>query len=167
MAWRRPGDKPLSEPRMESLLTHICVTRPQWVNKYVHGCMYMWTYTYWTYAWLPTYKLYDIQCKYTNNILSTYLYTLQWLTHIMGARGAGNPIGFMGSLSETPTAYSPFSIACITLSTNESNAKWVDDFFSKAILIFMYYLKHFNEGWNSIIHHSFFKKRTHNIEIDL
>ena len=32
MAWRRPGDKPLSEPRMESLLTHICVTRPQWVN---------------------------------------------------------------------------------------------------------------------------------------
>ena len=32
MAWRRPGDKPLSEPRMENLLTHICVTRPQWVN---------------------------------------------------------------------------------------------------------------------------------------
>ena len=32
MAWRRPGDKPLSEPMMASLLTHICVTRPQWVN---------------------------------------------------------------------------------------------------------------------------------------
>ena len=32
LAWRRPGDKPLSEPRMESLLTHICVTRPQWVD---------------------------------------------------------------------------------------------------------------------------------------
>ena len=32
MAWRRPGDKPLSEPRIENLLTHICVTRPQWVN---------------------------------------------------------------------------------------------------------------------------------------
>ena len=32
MAWRRPGDKPLSEPMMVSLLTHICVTRPQWVN---------------------------------------------------------------------------------------------------------------------------------------
>ena len=32
MAWRRPGDKPLSEPRMVSLPTHICVTRPQWVN---------------------------------------------------------------------------------------------------------------------------------------
>ena len=32
MAWRRPGDKPLSEPMMINLLTHICVTRPQWVN---------------------------------------------------------------------------------------------------------------------------------------
>ena len=32
MAWRRPGDKPLSEPNVESFLTHICVTRPQWDN---------------------------------------------------------------------------------------------------------------------------------------
>ena len=28
MAWRRSGDKPLSEPMMVSLPTHICVTRP-------------------------------------------------------------------------------------------------------------------------------------------
>ena len=32
MAWHCPGDKPLSEPMLVSLLTHICVTRPQWVN---------------------------------------------------------------------------------------------------------------------------------------
>ena len=32
MAWRRPGDKPLSEPMMVSLLMHIRFTRPQWVN---------------------------------------------------------------------------------------------------------------------------------------
>ena len=32
MAWRRSGDKPLSEPMMDSLPTHICVTRPQWVK---------------------------------------------------------------------------------------------------------------------------------------
>ena len=47
MAWRRPGDKPLSGPKMVRLLTHICVTRPQWVNPYqinlvqhsqYHGC---------------------------------------------------------------------------------------------------------------------------------
>ena len=35
MAWHRPGDKPLSEPMLDSpmldsLLTYICVTRPQW-----------------------------------------------------------------------------------------------------------------------------------------
>ena len=29
MAWCRPGEKPLSEPMMISLSTHICVTRPQ------------------------------------------------------------------------------------------------------------------------------------------
>ena len=44
MAWRRPGDKPLSGPMMVRLPTHICVTRPQWVNENpVHRriCMYM------------------------------------------------------------------------------------------------------------------------------
>ena len=35
MAWRRPGDKPLFEPVVVSLLTHIWVTQPQWVN----GCV--------------------------------------------------------------------------------------------------------------------------------
>ena len=34
MAWRRPGDKPLSEPMMVSLPTHICVARPQWVKQW-------------------------------------------------------------------------------------------------------------------------------------
>ena len=33
MAWRRPGDKPLSEPMMVRLPTHICITRPQWVKE--------------------------------------------------------------------------------------------------------------------------------------
>ena len=32
MAWRQPGDKPLSEPMMVRLTTHICVTRPQWIK---------------------------------------------------------------------------------------------------------------------------------------
>ena len=38
MVWRRPGDKPLSEPMIVTLLTHICVTRPQWVNENLLGC---------------------------------------------------------------------------------------------------------------------------------
>ena len=32
MDWCRSGDKPLSEPMMIILLTHICVTRPRWVK---------------------------------------------------------------------------------------------------------------------------------------
>ena len=32
LAWRRPGEKPLSETMMVKLLMHICVTRPQWVK---------------------------------------------------------------------------------------------------------------------------------------
>ena len=32
MAWRRPGNNPLFGPMVARLPTHICVTRPQWVN---------------------------------------------------------------------------------------------------------------------------------------
>ena len=43
MAWRRSGDKPLSEPMMISLPTHICVSRPQWVKK-TNKTWTMWTF---------------------------------------------------------------------------------------------------------------------------
>ena len=32
MAWRRPGNKPLSEPMIVSLPLHLSVTQPKWVN---------------------------------------------------------------------------------------------------------------------------------------
>ena len=38
MAWRQPGNKPLSEPMIVSLLAHICVTQPQWVNGTISWC---------------------------------------------------------------------------------------------------------------------------------
>ena len=52
MDWRRSGDKPLSEPVMVSSLTHICVTRPQWVNRavYIYICIYMYIYISCRYA---------------------------------------------------------------------------------------------------------------------
>ena len=47
MAWRRPGGKPLSETMMVGLPTHICVTRPQWVNyinrRWFHHSVCPWT----------------------------------------------------------------------------------------------------------------------------
>ena len=50
MAWRRPGDKPLSEPMMVNLPTHICVTRPQWVN---HNISRPWSDSIGWYLVLP------------------------------------------------------------------------------------------------------------------
>ena len=32
MAWRPTGDKPSPEPMIITLLTHVCVTRPQWLK---------------------------------------------------------------------------------------------------------------------------------------
>ena len=48
MAWHRPGAKPLSEPMVVKLLTHICVTRPQWVEP--SG----WTPTHLIWKWILT-----------------------------------------------------------------------------------------------------------------
>ena len=33
MAWHQPGDKPLSDQMLVSILMHIYITQPQWVNK--------------------------------------------------------------------------------------------------------------------------------------
>ena len=41
MAWGQPGDKPLSEAMMVSLLTHICVTWPQWVKPVLYKHIYI------------------------------------------------------------------------------------------------------------------------------
>ena len=40
MAWRRPGDKPLSEPMVVTLPTHIIIVRPQWVNGIVLSILF-------------------------------------------------------------------------------------------------------------------------------
>ena len=38
MAWYRPWDKPLYEATLDSLLTHICVTRPHWDEEIIWAC---------------------------------------------------------------------------------------------------------------------------------
>ena len=55
MVWRRPGDKPLSEPMMVNLLTHICVTRPQWLNKWSKTCILSIFLHKWNTLFLPDY----------------------------------------------------------------------------------------------------------------
>ena len=63
MAWRRPGDKPLSEPMVVNLLTHICVARPQWVNDEIQHRDYNITYWYrYDMCLLPCTKNGDMVC---------------------------------------------------------------------------------------------------------
>ena len=64
MAWRRLGDKPLSELMMVSLLTHICVTRPKWV-KYPFVKCWLWH--------LRTMQL------LSSNIVHIYIHIICWL----------------------------------------------------------------------------------------
>ena len=61
MAWRRLGDKPLSEPIMVSLLTLIYVTRPQWVN--LCNVVYLSTFVLIN---ICTYQHYSVFCGYTS-----------------------------------------------------------------------------------------------------
>ena len=35
-AWCQPGNKPLSEPMMVSLLMHVCVTQRKWVKPFTN-----------------------------------------------------------------------------------------------------------------------------------
>ena len=54
MAWRLVGAKPLSEPMMVSLPTHICVTRPQWVKGSINllwPCDTIWHQRSWSIWW--------------------------------------------------------------------------------------------------------------------
>ena len=57
MAWHWSGDKPLSEPMMVSLLTHIFVARPQWVN-------------HMTKAWIRDYNHLQLRHMITHGSLS-------------------------------------------------------------------------------------------------
>ena len=58
MAWRRSGNKPLSEPMLFSLPTHICVTRPQWIKALI------------SFDVVGYCTVYDLQC-YLNNVYKT------------------------------------------------------------------------------------------------
>ena len=76
MAWWQPSNKPLSEPIIVSLLTHICVTRPQWVNDefekkwllFVKGIDIPWIISVLVIRWRYIYKIGNGNCHYLNNM---------------------------------------------------------------------------------------------------
>ena len=64
MVWCCPGNKPLSEPTMVSLRTHICITHPQSVNYEGTVCQMLLcrTISSWDRTW-PGELWYHVQCS--------------------------------------------------------------------------------------------------------
>ena len=74
MAWCRPGDKPLSEPMMVRLPTHIYVNRPQWVKVFV---IYIGLFVCFLLEGKPNWGLVcqkQVLRVCTNNYISQYLW---------------------------------------------------------------------------------------------
>ena len=69
MAWCRLGDKPLSEPMMVRLPTHICVTRPQRVS-FVYTCVFAYIF----YILISRYNgtLFFVCLSFTSQIVLYY-----------------------------------------------------------------------------------------------
>ena len=85
LAWCRLGDKPLSEPIMVSLLTHICVTRPQWVNLSDHHGAYRCPGNLlWYVVSMRHISIYRDHCVYAPSKLETAL-QCKAVSHWLGA----------------------------------------------------------------------------------
>ena len=80
MAWCWPGDKPLSEPLMARLRTHICVTRPQWVNREANKWSFSNTHP--SCPWLFIFLSLNFQT------CCLRLSADGWLTHVQGKKHA-------------------------------------------------------------------------------
>ena len=73
MAWRRPDDKPLFEPMLVSLLTHICVTGPQWANRISKNLCTLFTVSpNGRYHHFPQSLVFDIQIAHTRSFFLLY-----------------------------------------------------------------------------------------------
>ena len=64
IAWRGQGDKPLFEPTMVRLPTHICITRPQWVNPLLAD--FLFSIPAWISNHMPSKVWYEITYPFPN-----------------------------------------------------------------------------------------------------
>ena len=95
MAWRRPGDKPLSGPMMVRLPTHIWVTRRQWVKGIqgallnisfiIYACFSVWPMMYdsapGTYnVWLIRYASGFVVIHFVDHIIISWYIRLIYLS---------------------------------------------------------------------------------------
>ena len=78
-AWRHPGDKPLSEPMVVSLLTHLCITRPQWVNGNMSNNIIINIHFNDDHMWYCSFQFYDkIKSQLGASRLNIIIYLCMW-----------------------------------------------------------------------------------------
>ena len=70
MAWRRLGDKPLPEPMMVRLPTHICGTQPQWVKCNKAQPSYIFLGLLYLLSVIETHKLVNIVLDYWGTLFT-------------------------------------------------------------------------------------------------
>ena len=111
MAWRHPGDKPLSEPMMVSLPTHICIARPQWVNSL--GPEYYRENT----------RYICISCHFTTaraRVVEMIRYGWQWLTCFTVITISADVLETQGARASTPMEFTYFSWNILVSAPDES-----------------------------------------------
>ena len=115
IAWRRPCDKPLSEPMTVSLMTHICVTQPQWI------------YEWWQSSLTGRFKKGLGGNHYTDKICFWGFWKrriLQWATFNMYVIQFHSEIGTTCSSKKQITSYTLTILFGFILFTEYQNRQW-------------------------------------------
>ena len=122
MAWRHSGDKPLSEPMMVCLPTHICITQPQWVKTpTMHRSLSPSKTKNNTYKYIP---------KICKNILSNnsiFISTLFVITFSEKAHACSYfiHIMFFINVEQIPhVEYKHFSLSNVGFTANDFGQHW-------------------------------------------
>ena len=88
MAWRRTGDKPLSEPILVCCTDAICIARPQWVNRIQYTLEIWWSDCGYYWLWKIYFSMTQNKTSVwyiINNMTNIYIST--WHQHVRQLSG--------------------------------------------------------------------------------
>ena len=139
MAWRRPGDKPLSEPILVRSLTHICVTQPQWVN---------------ICTWFVVYVLSWSDCEVSADTCDTFTNVLRYFA---GASDCKAFLKDLGKISVPNHNWYDYSRSiCAILGCNVTIFEltyWMIIYFSQCVSDINHVLHGRFEGFSNLFNH--------------
>ena len=103
MVWRRPGDKSLSEAMVGNLLTHICVSRPHWVNP--HNVKREWNLFRFLYTLIICLSWTSSVHLFCNHFTTNFAFVFQFLSARHVPKEQDCFIAFLMHLSLTNLVY--------------------------------------------------------------